>query len=244
MGWGCGYDAMMRRRWAVVWAVGVLGLGVTPALGAQADIWALFVKSFDAFTIVLVAGSVLAGAYVFRAVMEVRGGAILPMGRVEAMQDMIRAGRFRELRGYVERDRSFPGSVLRAALRPASNRQAMRDAAELAASEEIAGWFRKIEPLNVIGNLGPLVGLAGTVWGMILAFTSLGEAGGQANPAELSVGISKALFHTLLGLCLAIPCLLVFGYYRSLIDRHCTRAMVVSAEMVEGLPEPGTGPAA
>ena len=40
------------------------------------------------------------------------------------------------------------------------------------------------------------------VWGMILAFTSLGATAGQAGPAELSEGISKALFHTLLGLCL------------------------------------------
>ncbi|MFN0131999.1 MAG: MotA/TolQ/ExbB proton channel family protein [Phycisphaerales bacterium] len=230
----------MTRRWAYGLGAAVAAVVTPAAQAAQADIWKLFVTSFDAFTIVLITGSVVAGAYIFRAVMEVRGRAILPAGRIEAMQDMIRAGRFRELRGYVERDRSFPGSVLRAAMKPTSSRQAARDAAELAASEEIAGWFRLIEPLNIIGNLGPLIGLAGTVWGMILAFTSLGEAGGQANPAELSVGISKALFHTLLGLCLAIPCLVVFGYYRSVIDRHCTRAMVLSAEMVERLPDPAT----
>ena len=155
---------------------------------------------------------------------------------------MIKAGRFGELRGWVDRDNSFPSLVLRAAFEQSANRESMREAAELAASEQVAGWFRKIEPLNVIGNLGPLVGLAGTVWGMILAFTTLGQAGGQAGPADLSLGISKALFHTLLGLCLAIPCLVVFGFYRSIIDRHCTRAMVVSAEMVEKIPaEEGDG---
>jgi biopolymer transport protein ExbB len=109
----------------------------------------------------------------------------------------------------------------------------IRDAAELAASEESARWFRKIDLLNVIGNLGPLVGLAGTVWGMILAFTSLGASDGQARPADLSLGISKALFHTLLGLVLAIPCLLAYGIYRGMVDRLCTRAIVVSGEIVE-----------
>lgn len=199
-------------------------------------IWPLFLQSVDAFTVVLVLGSITAGAYIFRAIVEIRPGAILPQGPVRSIQEMIKAGRFGELRGWVERDNSFPSQVLRAAFEQSSTRESMREAAELAASEQVAAWFRKIEPLNVIGNLGPLVGLAGTVWGMILAFTTLGRAGGQADPAGLSLGISKALFHTLLGLCLAIPCLVVFGFYRSIIDRHCTRAMVTSAEMVEKIP--------
>jgi biopolymer transport protein ExbB len=93
--------------------------------------------------------------------------------------------------------------------------------------------MRRIEPLNVIGNLAPLVGLAGTVWGMILAFTALGEAAGSARPAILSLGISKALFHTLLGLMLAIPCLLVFGLYRAVVDRMTAKAMAVTSELLE-----------
>ncbi|MFN0011001.1 MAG: MotA/TolQ/ExbB proton channel family protein, partial [Phycisphaerales bacterium] len=101
--------------------------------------------------------------------------------------------------------------------------------------------FRKIEPLNIIGNLGPLLGLAGTVWGMVIAFAALGQAGGQANPAVLSVGISKALFHTLLGLMLAVPALTVFGFYRSIVDKLCNRAMAISAELVELLPERAAG---
>jgi biopolymer transport protein ExbB/TolQ len=49
----------------------------------------------------------------------------------------------------------------------------------------------------------------------------------------LSLGISKALFHTLLGLCLAIPCLAAYGIYKGIIDRHCTRAMVIANEVLE-----------
>lgn len=127
--------------------------------------------------------------------------------------------------------------IVRAAINvPVSDKNALREAAELAASEESGRWFRKLEPLNVIGNLGPLLGLAGTVWGMIIAFAALGESGGQANPAVLSLGISKALFHTLLGLMLAVPCLTVFGFYRQIVDRLCTRAMVQGADLVELLP--------
>jgi len=213
------------------------------AQGAPAapGIWPLFIQSFDFFTVILIVGSVAAGAFIFRALVEIRPGSILPADRTKAITDMIRQSRFAELRGYVEKDRSFLSRVLASAFAQGSTRESMREAAEMSASEQVASWFRRIEPLNIIGNLGPLVGLAGTVWGMILAFTSLGQAGGQAGPADLSLGISKALFHTLLGLCLAIPCLLVFGFYRSIIDRHCTRAMVLSADLVEKLPiEEGT----
>jgi biopolymer transport protein ExbB len=200
-------------------------------------LWPLFRQSFDVFSVVLIAGSLLAVAIMVRTVIDVRASRILPKGSVERITRLAEQGRWQELREHLASDESFLGRVLRGATGLSGrDRGAIREAAELAASEECATWFRKIEMLNVIGNLGPLVGLAGTVWGMILAFTSLGYAGGQAGPSQLSLGISKALFHTLLGLCLAIPCLLVYGYYRSIIDRHCTRGMVLASEVVERLP--------
>lgn len=228
--------------------VGVLALwlALTPLALAQdaapqsiggAGVWDLFLKSFDFFTVLLVLGSIAAGAYIFRCVVEIRGSAIVPRGRVEQMRQLVASGRTGELATYVERDRSLPGSVLRAALTAPRDKASRREAAELAASEEIASWFRKIEPLNILGNLGPLIGLAGTVWGMVIAFSTLGQAGGQAYAGELAAGISKALFHTLLGLVLAIPCLLVYGYYRSIVDKHCNRGMMLASELVEALPE-------
>lgn len=223
---GCG-TILASSAWAQT--------STTPS-AASGSIWSLFTQSFDAFTIVLILGSVVAGAFIFRALVEVRPGSIVRRDSVRAIEEMMRQERYAELRGFVEKDRSLVGRVLHAAFSQSHSRDSMREAGELAASEQIAHWFRKIEPLNIIGNLGPLVGLAGTVWGMILAFTSLGAAGGNAGPSDLSLGISKALFHTLLGLCLAIPCLLVFGFYRSIIDRHCTRAMVLGAELIEKLP--------
>ncbi len=207
---------------------------------AETSLWELFLQSFDLFSVVLLAGSIAAVAYIVRAVMDVRGSAIGPEKTIEALDGMVKAGRLRELVEFARRDGSLPARVVgaaAAALDAGLSREAAREAADLAAGEESARWFRKIEPLNVIGNLGPLVGLAGTVWGMILAFTSLGQSGGQAGPADLSLGISKALFHTLLGLCLATPCLFVFGMYRMHVDRHCNRAMAACTGLIERLPE-------
>lgn len=207
---------------------------------SASGLWPLFVQSFDAFTVLLLLGSVVGIAMIFVCAFDVRAGNIVPTDTVNRLRDLARAGRWEDLNAALREDGSFVSNVVRPALGQAGNdKTAIREAAELAASEESARWFRKIDLLSVIGNLGPLVGLAGTVWGMILAFTSLGNTGGQAGPADLSLGISKALFHTLLGLCLAIPCLLAFGVYRNVIDRLCTRGTVVAAEIIEHIPAAG-----
>lgn len=204
----------------------------------------MFRESFDVFTVLLLMGSVVAGAVVVRCVFEVRGSRIAPLAAERALRELLDRGDVDGARAFAQSDQTFVSRVhlaADAARGRAGDAVAVRDAAELAASEETAAWFRKIEPLNVIGNLGPLLGLAGTVWGMVLAFSELGQAGGQANPATLSAGISKALFHTLLGLMLALPALTVFGFYRTVVDRHCNRAMVVAAELVDALLRAGGG---
>ncbi len=208
----------------------------SPSAGGASGLWSLFRQSFDLFTVLLVGGSVIAMAVAISCLIDIRESRILPRDTVNRILDLAAAKRWQDLRELAARDESFVSRVMRAALVAGGTRDAVREAAELAAAEEAARWFRRIELLNVIGNLGPLVGLAGTVWGMILAFTSLGASGGQAGPADLSLGISKALFHTLLGLCLAIPCLFVFGLYRSVVDRICTRGTVVCGQVVEQVP--------
>ncbi|HLP83237.1 MAG TPA: MotA/TolQ/ExbB proton channel family protein [Phycisphaerales bacterium] len=207
----------------------------TLAQASRTSLWSLFMQSFDVFTILLIAGSIVGVTLIVLAFLEVKSKNIAPDRHAGKLLDLAKQGRVEDIRDACVRDDSLISRIVRAALSAPANPRAMREAAEMAASEESAIWFRKIDMLNVIGNLGPLVGLAGTVWGMILAFTSLGDTGGQAGPAQLSLGISKALFHTLLGLCLAIPCLLAYGILRNKVDRLCTRAMVVASEIVEAL---------
>ena len=223
----------------------------TPAAGAPAaspapanatgkkSLMSLFLESWDLFTILLVGGSLAAWTIIIICLIEVRKVKIAPEEPARIIEQLCRAepGRWNDLRQFVNEDQALVCKIVRAAVNtPTSDKNAMREAAELAASEEVAKWFRRLEPLNVIGNMGPLLGLAGTVWGMIIAFAALGESGGQASPAALSLGISKALFHTLLGLMLAVPCLLVFGFFRQIVDKHCTRVMVQASDLVELIP--------
>ncbi|MEC7109658.1 MAG: MotA/TolQ/ExbB proton channel family protein [Planctomycetota bacterium] len=87
------------------------------------------------------------------------------------------------------------------------------------AGEDFTGrLYRKTEVLNVIGQISPMLGLTGTVLGMISAFMTIAEKEGMAKPEELAGGIGEALITTLLGLLVAIPTLVALSYFRNKID--------------------------
>ena len=96
---------------------------------------------------------------------------------------------------------------------------AVRDTVFNRGSEALAslrGWFR---PLEVIASLAPLLGLFGTVLGMIKAFQQLESAGSQVNPAILSGGIWEALLTTAVGLAVAIPVVALLNWLERRVDR-------------------------
>ncbi len=85
--------------------------------------------------------------------------------------------------------------------------------------------------LDLIAVLSPLLGLLGTVLGMIVAFRQLEQAGDQVNPALLSGGIWQALLTTAVGLCVAIPVLIAHQWLERRVD-HCAHAMEDAATRV------------
>jgi len=207
---------------------------------STANAWSLFVDSFDIFSVVLIIGSLYAVTLIVRIVMDARRSVIAPESDYQKLREHL----MQESLGQFEKGLAESDSVVSIASNAAyrvrhKGKDAMRDAAELASSNTCARWVRPLDTLRIIGELGPLVGLAGTVWGMIIAFVRLGQAGGSAGPTDLSLGISKALFHTMLGLVLAVPCLLVYGLYRSIVEKHCNTAMAQAGEIVDMIPVGG-----
>jgi biopolymer transport protein ExbB len=90
---------------------------------------------------------------------------------------------------------------------------------EDAAAQQAARLFRKIEYLSVIGNIAPMVGLLGTVTGMIFAFQQVADTQGAARAAQLAEGIYTALVTTVGGLLVAIPSLAAFAIFRNRVDQ-------------------------
>ncbi|MCA9122932.1 MAG: MotA/TolQ/ExbB proton channel family protein [Planctomycetaceae bacterium] len=91
-------------------------------------------------------------------------------------------------------------------------------AVEEAGEDQTGSLYRKTEVLGLIGSIAPMLGLTGTVLGMIKAFNTIAATDGAAKPAELAGGIGQALVTTLMGLVVAIPTMVAFSYFRNKID--------------------------
>jgi len=151
--------------------------------------------------------------------------AIVPDGVVEEVGRLLREGKFKEALALTERDESFFSKVLFAGLHEASNGfSAMIRGLELSSDELTTIRLRRIEYLNVLGQVSPMIGLFGTVYGMILAFFAIQATGGTPNPALLAGGIGTALVTTFWGLIVAIPALAGYAIVRNRIDALTTEA--------------------
>jgi biopolymer transport protein ExbB len=91
------------------------------------------------------------------------------------------------------------------------------DAVQTRARQEIARLERGLVVLEIIVGIAPLLGLVGTILGMMTAFGNVGKAG-QIDPAELAKGISLILRATLFGLLIAIPSLVFWSYYTKKVE--------------------------
>ena len=150
--------------------------------------------------------SVIALTLIIRGFLANRADVLMPEASNVQMRELIEQRRFKDLLDFTETDPSFVSKAINASLKRANGGfVAMKEAMETSLGEQTAEQFRGIEYLNIIGNLGPLLGLLGTVMGMIQAFEAMHAAGGSAKPSELAFGISTALTHTFLGLCAGYP---------------------------------------
>jgi biopolymer transport protein ExbB len=188
--------------------------------------------NLDFVTVIIFILSVVAVNYIVRGVLQVRESVVMPEKTTGRLRAMIAGRQFQELLDYTSSDSSFLSKAIAPALKRAPRFNEMKEAMEVSIGEQTADTFRRLEILNIIGNLGPLLGLLGTVLGMIEAFDAMNRAGGSANPAQLASGIATALAHTFLGLFLAIPCLAAFGILRTRADRITTRAAIEAEELL------------
>lgn len=156
----------------------------------------------------ILACSVLALAIGLERLFSLRTRRVLPAGLFESTQAGLRGG-ILGAAGLVELAVSSPlGSVFAAGLRNAQlGREAMRDAMEQAARQVAHELERYLTTLGVIASAAPLLGLLGTVIGMIRVFATL-VADGAGNPSALAGGIGQALITTAGGLMVAIPALI------------------------------------
>ncbi len=214
------------------WAqdAGAGGAAAPPAKGQ--GLVSIVLGHIDPIFVIIAILSVVGLTLIIQGFIKNRRGVFMPDTTVDQIREMIQQKRFKELIEFTENDPSFVSRALNPALKRAPSFSSMKEAMETSIGEQTAEKFRSIEYLNIIGNLGPLLGLTGTVLGMIEAFSAMQAAQGAASPADLAGGISRALAHTFLGLFLAVPCLACFGVLRTIVDRLTVRSALVCEELL------------
>jgi len=165
--------------------------------------------------------------------ITIRKTTLVPELAVAQIHTMFEERRFREALEFCQNDPSFVSSVVHAGLIEAANGyDAMEEAMQDATNERVARLYRKIEWLNLIGNVAPMLGLWGTVWGMMTAFGEIEAKGGKANPSDLAGGIMIALVSTFAGLMTAIPALAAYGLFKSKVEQLSLEAALVAEELL------------
>jgi biopolymer transport protein ExbB len=189
------------------------------AAAGQDNVFVHIIKSVGFFWIVLLPTSIWLIAMVVLLSLDLRMGQAIPAGFVEDFTDTVNKRRFKEAYDLARSDPSYLGRVLTAGM---SRLQYGLDDARESAFNTLEGIKSDKEQKNnytaVIATLGPLLGLVGTVFGMIEAFMSL-SAGTAANPARLADGISHALAVTLVGIAIAVPAIAFNTYFRNRITQ-------------------------
>ncbi|MEQ1536208.1 MAG: MotA/TolQ/ExbB proton channel family protein [Burkholderiaceae bacterium] len=173
----------------------------------------------------LIACSIIALALVFERFYSLRVNKIAPINLIEEALTVSRNSvPGPDVVKQLELSSEL-GVVLASGLR-ALNINPRATEADLRASMEESGRVvghrleKYLTALATIASAAPLLGLLGTVIGMIEIFGSQGSSTGGANPAQLAQGISMALYNTAFGLIVAIPALIFWRYFRARVDEY------------------------
>lgn len=180
----------------------------------------------------IVVASVVAVTLIIQGFLRVRRIVLLPPESNQQIEQLILGRQYRELVEFTGTDDSFVSKSLHPALKRAPNLADMRDSLEAGVAEQTAEQFRRLEYVNLLANVGPLLGLLGTVVGIMQAFLAMRRAGGAAEVSALAEGISTALGTTMLGLLLAVPCLVCYSILRNKADRLTQEGAEIAEEFL------------
>ena len=175
--------------------------------------------------LVLLALSVLSAYLIIDHLLTVRRTDLMPEGLGEEVRQHLINGNVAAARDACAARPSMLSFVLTHGIAELEfGWNAVEKTLEDSLAEQSARLFRKIEYLSVIGNIAPMVGLLGTVIGMIVAFQNVASTQGTASAPQLAEGIYQALVTTVGGLIVAIPSIGAFAIFRNRVDQFVAEA--------------------
>lgn len=203
----------------LVWMFGALGWGYSIIfLGLSFTLVALFVMNL----------------------LTARRENVVPIHLVEGFEAHLNEKRYQEAYELAKNDESFLGQVLSAGLGKLSAGypqaiEAMQEVGE----EENMKLEHRLSYMALIGSVAPMLGLFGTVDGMIRSFRVIASATAAPKPKELAEGISTALFTTLVGLAIAIPAIAAYNILRNRVQRLVLEVGILSEGLMSRFQDVG-----
>lgn len=181
------------------------------------------------FTIVFALISLWMVALVVMNIVALRRVSMTPDDLIEQFGALLDENKFQEAYELAKEDESLLGKVLSTGLATMPSgfdtaSQAMADVAQ----RETMRLEHQLGYLGVIGNIAPMIGLFGTVVGMIASFQAIATGGAAPSPQKLAEGIATALFTTEVGLAIAIPSVVAYDILRNRLTRFVFDISVLS----------------
>jgi biopolymer transport protein ExbB len=233
----------MTFRYAI-WAVFVTVVFCGPVLAQEEPSQMTSINYFQRFVIdggmitwlVLIPLSIATLALILEHALSIRTTRLLGQDQYDQLAGTIDRGDMVAAWKFSAEQSNFLFAVVKRGLAELANSYESAEYAIIEAAEEQATkLLRKIEYLNIIGNVAPMIGLFGTVYGIILAFNEqveIARRGGVAKADQLAEGISIALVTTFWGLIVAIPALAMYGLFRNRIDAVAAQVANLSLDLI------------
>jgi biopolymer transport protein ExbB len=212
-----------NKMWLMLLAIVVVFVCVSPAYAGEEvkggkSLWQLF-RSTGFVGILLVGLSIAGTAISIQYGIEMREDQLAPPHLVAEVEELIGQGEIEQAQQVAFADPSYFGRVMGAALQHTSQGvdEGMHQM-EVTAMEETFKLNSKISYVSLVGNLGPLVGLMGTVTGMITSFQRI-ETIKSPTPKDLAAGVYESLVNTTMGLFVSIVFLVVFFIFKNKVTK-------------------------
>lgn len=193
-----------------------------------------FIQSSGLIGLFILCLSIYFVATVVRLFMEVRKNELLPADEVSICQDFVRERNYQGLYDFTSKSFSLYSRLVTAGL-TALNGADLAEAREVMDRHgEVAtvDLDKQISPLAVLGTLGPMIGLVGTLKGMIASFAVIAMSDTQMRASEVAGGISEALLLTFEGVALSVPAIYFFSFFRNRAAVFTAETLLAADEMV------------
>lgn len=201
---------------------------------AEISLWST-IASGRLVGVVIMIVSLVAAALIIENFISIRRDKLVPEELVTELAGHMDAEDYEQAVQVSDDDESFLGAVIAAGLRHRDSAFGffeMQNAMQEVSERQVSRMYRKLEYLSFIGAVAPILGLLGTVTGMIRAFNQIALTEGMAKPSQLAGGISEALVTTCMGLIVAIPTMFFATYFRNRIDSFIAEAETIVDKLV------------